>query len=68
MDGDADSSSACLPLNGCGRNRDTQSITFFSAPGIDPLYSGAAMTNASFASSRRRSSVAPDGKPCVCAS
>src|SRR6185503_3958247 len=31
IDGDADRSSACLPLNGCGLNRDTQSITFFDA-------------------------------------
>src|SRR5207253_8505781 len=62
MDGEADSRSACLPLNGCGRNRDTQSIRFFSSPGIDPLYSGEAMTNPSFeigrASCRERVEVA----------
>ena len=63
IDGEADSKNACLPLNGCGRNRDTQSIRFFRSPGIDPLYSGDAMTNASFPSTRRFSSVAPGGKP-----
>jgi hypothetical protein len=39
-------------LNGCGRTRETQSMTFFSTPGIDALYSGEAMMNASFATGR----------------
>jgi hypothetical protein len=66
IDGDADMSRPCLPLNGCGRTRDTQSIKFLSAPGIDALYSGEAMTKASAASSHRRKRVAGSGTPVSC--
>src|SRR5215510_2101113 len=40
IEGDADSSNACLSLKGCGRNLDTQSILFLMFPGMEPLYSG----------------------------
>jgi hypothetical protein len=36
-----------LPSNGCGRNRDAQSIRFLRSPGIEKLYSGDARMNAS---------------------
>jgi hypothetical protein len=52
-------------LNGCGLARDTQSIAFFNTPGIDPLYSGDTITNASAASSRERNSCAPSGRPAA---
>ena len=65
IDGDAESNSACFPLNGCGRKRDAQSTAFFSAPGIDALYSGEAMMNASAALIRRQSACAPSGGPSV---
>jgi hypothetical protein len=48
---DADMSSACLVSNGCGWYRDTQSMVFFSAPGMEKLYSGEAMTMACASSS-----------------
>src|ERR1043165_7216589 len=63
IDGDAERRKPCLPLNGWGRKRDVQSIVFFSAPGIEPLYSGAAMRNASAARSRSRNRCAPAGSP-----
>src|SRR5687767_8423845 len=62
MEGEADMSIALCSLKGCGRNRDTQSITFFSNPGTEPLYSGDDMMNASFANNRSRKVVAPFGK------
>ena len=50
-------------LNGCGLNRETQSIAFLRAPGMEALYSGDATTKASASSKRRRNSSAPAGKP-----
>src|SRR5688572_7541850 len=38
-------------------------MLFLSAPGIEKLYSGAAMTKASLASRRCRNASAPGGKP-----
>ena len=38
-------------------------MAFFSAPGIDALYSGEATTKPWQASSRRRNSSAPGGNP-----
>jgi hypothetical protein len=43
--------------------RETQSKAFLRTPGIEALYSGEAMTNASFACRRLRSSSAAAGKP-----
>jgi len=45
IDGDAERRSAWWwrPSKVCGRKREVQSIRFLSRPGIDPLYSGAAM-------------------------
>jgi hypothetical protein len=63
MDGEADKSSPCISLNGCGWWRDTQSMTFLSWPGIEALYSGEQMTNATAAVSRRCSSRGPGGSP-----
>jgi hypothetical protein len=40
IEGEADINRACFSLNGCGRNRDTQSIIFFKSPGMEALYSG----------------------------
>src|SRR5258705_11559603 len=40
MEGEADIIKACRSLNGCGRNRETQSITFLRRPGMELLYSG----------------------------
>lgn len=48
-------------LNGCGLNRETQSMAFLSAPGIDALYSGDEMTKASQPTRRRRNSSDPGG-------
>ena len=42
-----DCSTTGLSLNGWSFMRDTQSIAFFSAPGIDQLYSGDTMISAS---------------------
>ncbi len=61
IEGEADINKACRSLNGCGRNRETQSITFFRRPGIEPLYSGEEIMNASFAKSRFLNSIAPFG-------
>jgi hypothetical protein len=61
IDGDAESRKHCLPLNGCGRMRDAQSITFLSTPGIEALYSGEEIMNASAALSRRLNSCAGAG-------
>src|SRR5688572_4456980 len=61
IEGEADISRAWRSLNGWGRNRETQSIEFFSRPGIEPLYSGDEIINASFAKIRLRSSSAPVG-------
>src|SRR5688500_3589689 len=61
IEGEADSSSACRSLNGCGRNLETQSILFFILPGIEALYSGDAIINASFAKSRFLNCSAPAG-------
>ena len=55
---------AVAPLNGCGRKRDTQSIAFLSTPGIDALYSGDAIMNASLVDASRSAS-APAGKPSL---
>ena len=62
IEGEADSS-ACRSWKGCGWKRETQSTEFLSTPGIEALYSGEQTTNASEASSRRRSSSAPAGNP-----
>jgi hypothetical protein len=62
MDGDADISNPCRSLNGCGANRDTQSMAFFRAPGIEALYSDAATTNPWQASSRSRNSSASSSR------
>src|SRR5580765_3815509 len=62
IEGEADISKPCNSLNGCGRNRETQSIEFFRKPGIEPLYSGDEIINASFAKSRLRNSFAPSGR------
>ena len=37
IEGEADINNACRSLNGCGRNRETQSITFFRRPGIEAI-------------------------------
>ncbi len=63
IEGEADSSMQCRPLNGCGRDREPQSMLLSSIPGIAAFYSGLAMTKASAASSRRRSSTLPAGMP-----
>jgi len=65
MDGEADISSPCSSLNGCGWYRDTQSIAFFSAPGMEALYSGAQTTKPSQAVRRARNRSAPGGKPAL---
>src|SRR5262249_60636323 len=63
IDGDADMSRHCFPLNGCGRTRDAQSIRFLSAPGIEALYSGEEITSALADSSHRQNCVAGSGTP-----
>ena len=63
MEGEADMRSPCRPLNGCGRIRLAQSMMFLRTPGIDALYSGEAMRNASAASSRSLSRNAPGATP-----
>src|SRR5579862_5991854 len=66
IDGDADISRHCLPLNGCGRIRDVQSITFLRIPGMELLYSGDAMMKASVFISLSRRRCAPEGTPAPC--
>ena len=61
IEGEADSSRACRSWKGCGWKRETQSTAFLSTPGIEALYSGEQITNASVAFSRRRSSSAAAG-------
>ena len=69
IEGDADIRSPCLPLNGCGRKREVQSMTFFRTPGIEALYSGDAIMTASAVTSRSRRRCAPAGMPSsVCTS
>jgi hypothetical protein len=46
-----------------GLNRDTQSMLFFSTPGIDTLFSGDEITKPSQASRRRQNSLALSGNP-----
>jgi hypothetical protein len=53
---EADMSKPWRVSNGCGRNREVQSIRFLIVPGMEPLYSGDEMMKASFASSRLRNS------------
>src|SRR4051794_19552083 len=50
-------------LNGCSFIRDTQSIAFFSAPGMVQLYSGETMTTPSAARIAAARSSAAGGKP-----
>src|ERR1700681_1575768 len=66
MDGEAESSSPCLSLKGCGSIRETQSIAFFRTPGMEALYSGEEITSASQLSRRRLTSRAPPGGPVSC--
>jgi hypothetical protein len=52
-------------LKGCGLNRETQSIELFRTPGIEALYSGLAITNASLAVMRSRINFAAVGSDCL---
>src|SRR6185369_17100390 len=61
IEGEAEMRSACRSLKGCGRNLETQSILFLMLPGMEPLYSGDAMINASLAIRRFLNSSAPGG-------
>src|SRR6185295_965484 len=61
IEGEADISKAWCSLNGCGRNLETQSMTFFITPGIEPLYSGDKIMKASFSRMRFRNSSAHFG-------
>src|SRR5439155_17838472 len=63
IDGEADKRRPCFSLNGCGLKRDTQSIEFFSAPGIEALYSGELITKASLVWMHSRNLSAPGGNP-----
>jgi len=63
IDGDAAIRNACLPLNGCGLNRETQSIVFLRTPDIDALYSGDEIMKPSVATSLSWSACAPAGSP-----
>src|SRR5436190_18108333 len=61
IDGDADISNACLSLNGCGRDLETQSMIFLRFPGMEPLYSGDEIIKASLDKSLFRNCSAPAG-------
>src|SRR6266487_6227048 len=61
IEGDADINKACRSLKGCGRNLDVQSITFLRCPGMEALYSGDEIMNASLDISRLRNCSAPGG-------
>src|ERR1700737_614426 len=63
MDGEAESSKPCISLKGWGSIRETQSTAFFRTPGMEALYSGEEMTNASQPTRRRLNSRAPLGGP-----
>lgn len=63
IEGEDETSSACLVLNGCGRTRETQSMAFFSNPGTEALYSGDEITNASQRLILSHRANAPAGSP-----
>ena len=59
----ADCSATGLSLNGWSFMRDTQSIAFFSPPGIDQLYSGDTMITPSALRMASAQASASAGKP-----
>jgi hypothetical protein len=63
IEGDGEINSPCRSFNGYGLNRDAQSIEFLRLPGIEKLYSGLAITNASLAATRSPSSPRRPGSP-----
>ena len=58
-----DCSATGLSLNGCSFMRETQSIAFFSVPGIVQLYSGDTMITPSAARIASANAVTLGGKP-----
>ena len=59
----ADCNATGLSLNGCSFMRDTQSMAFFSPPGIDQLYSGDTMISASALRMASAQAFTSAGKP-----